>query len=576
MTGRGVIDAAVRLVLGAPREAAPLREPADPSSVLALLRRNKVPLLALDRLRSESIRLAWKQWAAGPEAAQAIAEEAGLTRRLLDAWRRVADAFDRNGIESVLFKSPGWFPALSSNLDVLVRPSDFREAARILEQLGHIHLPHYREDHKLLFRTFEKGVASLSIHLHEAVSWGKARILDGGGVIARSLPGHEEGTRVSSPLDALAVTIAHTVFETDQVRLGDLLIAAEAAAAGASLPDLLEMAERGGWPVAAAAGLRLYDAVGRRSGGPGLAGGEAEAKVASMLASSPWALKGVERILAREGTELPFLLPRRFSKAHLVHYVIADPARAPDEKLSDLAATAWNLLATRLRLRQRPASLITLSGLDGAGKSRLADAVAAALELCEVPVARRWSRGGFSAAAVAGKARARRMAPRSVPAPADEDAKISFLRSRWKRRLWIWGLVLEQALLLQRVRLHMMAGRTVVGDRWVTDSMADLIARLPADRSRSFAARPAAILMAAVPEPDLALFIDVPADLAHARKSDGGSLEGRRRLAGAYAAAQAGASFIRLDGRLPVEDLAQEAVEMSLRACFARFAGSDP
>jgi len=566
----------VRLVLGASREAGLHQDPVDPPSVLALLRRNKVPLLAMDRLRSESLRQAWKQWAAQPEAAQAIAEEAGMTRRLLDAWRRVADAFDRSGIGSVLFKSPGWFPALSSNLDVLVKPADFREAARLLEQLGHIHLPHYREDHKLLFRTFERGAASLSVHLHEAVSWGKVRILDGAGVIARSLPGYEEGTRVSSPLDALAVTIAHTVFETDQVRLGDLLIAAEASAGGASIPDLLERAERGGWPVAAAAGLRLYDAVGRRSGGPGLLHGEAEARVASTLSTNPWALKRVERILAREGTELPFLLPRRFSKAHLVHYVLADPRRAPDEKLADLAATAWNLLATRLRLRQRPASLITLSGLDGAGKSRLADAVAAALDLCEVPVARRWSRGGFSAAAVAGKALARRMAPRSVPAAADEDAKISFLRSPWKRRLWIWGLVLEQALVLQRVRFHMMLGRTVVGDRWVTDSMADLMARLPGAGSRSLVARPASVLLGAVPEPDLAFFIDVPADLAHARKSDGGSLEGRRRLAGAYDVGSAGTPFIRLDGRLPVQELAQEAVEMSLRACFARFEGSDP
>lgn len=571
MTQGGVIERAARLVLGGAEGSGGPGGVADPARVLALLRRNKVPLRAL--LRREG---GFASWAAQPEVSRMIDEEEESHGRLLDAWRRVAAAFEKEGIRSVLFKSPGWFPSLSSNLDVLVAPARFQDAAAILAGLGHIRLPHYVEDHKLLFRTFEGGRAALSVHLHEAVSWGKVRILGAEGLIERALPGEEEGFSVSSPLDSLVVTVAHTVFETDQVRLGDLLIVARALTAGATPGGLLDRAERGSWPAAAAAGLRLFDEVARRAGGRDLLDRQGREIVDRTLAASGWAMRRVESILSKPLADLPLVLPRRFSKEILLRHLVGRPGKDPGERVADVAATAWNLLATRLRIRQRPAGLVTLSGPDGAGKSRLGDAVADALELCEVPVSRAWSRGGFSAPAVAGKALLRRWVPRAIPAPADEEAKRAFARSRWRGRLWMWTLVLEQAIAMQRVRLRRLSGRTVVGDRWVTDTLADLVARLPAEEGAAKVRRPASLLLAAAPAPDVALLIEVPAEVAHARKSDGGSLESRRRLTEAYGVAAAAAPVARLDGTLSPDELAQKAVEITLRACFARFARTAP
>ena len=143
----------------------------------------------------------------------------------------------------------------------------------------------------------------------------------------------------------------------------------------------------------------------------------------------PWALRRAGMTASPGRCALPLQLPKIFSKEHLVRYLLADGRRAPDRKVADLAWTAWNLLANRLRLRTRPGSLITVGGIDGAGKSEAADAIASALDLCEVPVSRIWTRGGFSSLAARGKAVARRVAPGVLPGVADEGGKRAFLKS---------------------------------------------------------------------------------------------------------------------------------------------------
>jgi len=104
----------------------------------------------------------------------------------------------------------------------------------------------------------------------------------------------------------------------------------------------------------------------------------------------------------------------------------------------------------------------------------------------------------------------------------------------------------------------------------VYDTLADLLARIPPE-SRQGAPAAGGFLLGATPAPDLSLLIDVPADVAHARKGDGTTLEARRRLAAAYAFLSEVAPFARLDGEHPLPENLQRAVTESLRRCFARF-----
>lgn len=557
-----------------------------------LLALNKVPLVPLAREWQGNGDPRRASLLSHPSFAAALAAERERRASLIKSWLAVASEMDVGGIRTVLFKSPWWFPYLSSNLDVLVEPGSFERAAAILERLGHIRFPHYREDHKLLFRTFEGGEPGLSVHLHEAVSWGKVLILEGGGVVARSAPGEEAGFRVASPVDVLTTTLAHTVLETDQVRLSDLRTVRWCLERGASVEKTLEGAGEGRWLAAAASALAIYDAAQRRAGGSALLAAEDGARVDRALADLPWARRLIDRALggrtlAREES-LPLELPRSFSKNLLVRLIAGDDRRDPDRRIIDLGWSAWNLVANRTRVRCRPGSLITISGPDGAGKSRLADSIAAMLSLCEVPVTRIWSRGGFSSLAVAGKAMARRIAPAAVPGTADESAKRAFLRSGWRRALWSWLVALEQALSIQRIRIALLFGRTVVCDRYVYDSIADLASRLPAlapeappPRAATFPGAAtfsgatflgaASFLLGAARKPDLAFLIQVSPEVAHLRKDDGTSVESRARLVEAYAAVASAVDFTRLNGDRPYAEIAQTAVVGSIRRCFASF-----
>lgn len=548
--------------------------PADPEAAPALveiLEANKVPLCALEGTLDGAVREAWRELAGARPVAKALEEEAARAGELLASWRRVERRLEEAGIRSVLFKSPRWFPALSSNLDVLVPPARFRDAAEILDELGHIRLPHYREDHKLLYRTFRGGRPGLSVHLHEMVSWGKVDILEGDRVVDGSVEGDAEGFRVSSPRHAMAITLAHTVFETDQIRLGDLLIVREAAMGGATASSLLDSAGDGAWEPAAAAGLRLYDVTARAAGAPGVLDEGEALRVEEILDRNPWARRRIRAIVATGMGAFPVKLPRAFSKEHLVRHLLGDRRREPGRRFLDLASSVWSLAANRLRVRTLPAGLIAVSGVDGAGKSSAAGAVASALRLCEVPTARVWTRGGFSGPVAAAKALVRRAAPAALPAAADEQAKRALMRSSWKRALWIWGTVLEQAIAVQRVRILLALGRSVVADRYVLDTLADLAARLPKEAGEAPLIRPGSLLLGAARLPDLGLLIDLPAEAAWRRKPDGGSPEARRNLSEAYHRVGRSTAPERIDGTMPEEAVAQQAVERSLRAVFSRF-----
>jgi len=567
---------AARLAMGLPDAEGPVersREEADgPSmrSVLEILRLNKVPLLTLPA----GAFAAPSGGSLSPEdddaVASSIARERRLAERLGSAYARVRERLGESGIRTVLFKSPRWFPYLSSNLDVLVEPGAFGESARLVEDLGHLRFPHYREDHKLLFRSFEEGTPSLSVHLHEAVSWGKILVLEGEGVVGRSVPGEDPGIAVASAGDALATTLAHTILETDQVRLSDLRIVRWSLDHGATAETLLDGARERRWEAAAASALLLYDAVCRVAAGEPLLPAAGRAAAEESLRRFPFAARLLEGAMPGGGMSPPHRLGRGFSKRHLLRLIMGDDRRDPAVKIHDLAASAWNLVANRSGIRCRPARLITVSGPDGAGKSGVAESILATLRLCEVPATRVWSRGGFSRAAGGFKSALRRAAPGAVPGPRDERGKRDFLRSAWRRRLWAWLVVLEQAAALQRIRFLLLLGRTVVCDRYVYDTIADMASRLPRGPA-DLPSRAAGFLLGAVPSPDVAFVILVDPDVAHARKEDGTSLASRRDLARSYATVHSLAPFEVLDGGLPLALNAHSAIVTALRATFGAF-----
>ena len=550
--------------------AAPPARPADwegaeVAQVVALLRANKVPLVEVQGgLETSSV---WNG---------ALELERGERDRLVDELSLVTRALAERGITPVLFKTPGGLPYRSSNVDLLVRPSAMAEAAELLSKLGHLRLPHYREDHKLLFRLFRGGRPAICVHLHEAVNWGKVLILMGDDVVARSRP--KPGFSVAGREDLVLITLAHSLYETDQVRLSDLRIL-KAATRGPELDwrCLIDRAHAMGWSRGLATMLGIVAAVERSVYGVSVVPADVLRQAEATAGPAWWPRVHTRATLRRIPDDapapLPFPLSRLWSKAHAASVMIHSRDRARLRRLADLGSTAWNLLANRWRLRTRPAVLVSLSGLDGSGKSTALRALHEAMVLCEVPTRVVWSRGGFSMPAQAAKRAARSLMGEALPGPASGERKRRWLSGPAGGSLFAMAVVGEQGVKYQiAVRAPGWLGLSVLCDRYVLDAVADLEAKLGGGRWLTRAA--AGLLLALAPEPDLAILLRLDPLLAAARKPNDvppGMLVAQAaifdRLAG-----QCGMRVI--DASRDEAAVCGEVVDLALRTAFASFGGS--
>jgi len=542
---------------------------ADPRAVVGILRANKIPLLDLaagvcpvDIERSEP----WRE---------ALRIEAASREEQLAAFASVTARLRSEGIDHVLFKSAGGFPYRSSNLDLLVAPARFRSAAGLLEAAGHLRMPHYREEHKLLFHRFQSGRSVLSVHLHDAVSWGRVVILEGSGVVARAVPSSDGSCSIASPVDRVVTTLAHALYETDQVRLADLrtLRLAVADPAFSWEAARARVAERG-WEDGFFAIITIVAAVEVCILGSSCIPDALRATAFARMEESAWAGRYARRLAATIGRAAPPSLPLRLSKINSkVHYVerlMRQRDRAPDERLADVVAAGWNLLEGRLKLRCRPAVVVSLSGLDGSGKSMVVRAVRAAMEVCEIPVATVWSRGGFTGWMAAVKRHGRRVLPIPGPGAAEE-------KRRWLERPGV-GSVFAFAVLIEQLAHHALRiaapralGWSIVCDRHVYDTAADLIVKAGPRWGVVTATR---LLIGLTRRPDLPLLLDLSPATAIGRKTQDAGAEPERQAAALTAIARAH-GLVRIDADRSDAEVVDEAVERTLRAAFAKFEPTD-
>ncbi|HKY32794.1 MAG TPA: nucleotidyltransferase family protein [Candidatus Polarisedimenticolia bacterium] len=552
------------------REAARLADPspaggafraaADPRGVAELLRRNKVPLLELGGIPQVS------SWRMALERERA---EAGALRAELIP---VIEAFASAGIEPVLFKSPGGLPYRSSNVDLLVRPARMGEAAFLLEREGHMAMPHYRERHKMLFRLFREGRPALCVHLHDAVSWGRVLVLPGDEVADRCRPSPGEPFLVASWRDLALITLAHSLYETDQVRLSDLRnLRLCAAAQGFDWEEAEAKAVQGAWGIGFHSILLIASAVERSLYGHASAPQALLARAAAEVDRRRWARGRVRRVAseaARGPVALPYPVSRVYSKVHYLVRLATEPSRSPDERAVDVAATAWNLAANRWGLRCRPAAVITLSGLDGSGKSSAMALLKEAADLCEIPSRVVWSRGGFTPWMRAVKRAARAASAGRVPGPEETARKLRWLARPLPAALYAALVVAEQsAHTVLRVRAPRMLGWTILCDRSSLDAAAELLARLPGVPGR-WGAR---MLLRGGPRTDAAIVLRLAAATAAERKPEESDREDLSRRAAALdrLAEEAGAAVI--DASRPLDAVAADVVERGLRAILGRF-----
>jgi thymidylate kinase len=226
-----------------------------------------------------------------------------------------------------------------------------------------------------------------------------------------------------------------------------------------------------------------------------------------------------------------------------------------------------------LRGRRRGA-VIALSGIDGAGKSTQAAALAEALERLGYDVAVRWTRLGFNdrfwdRAALAKRVLNRLLARRSRAIGGAAPDRVAALRRRSGvlTELWALAMTLENVWSQRRaVGAPLARGRIVVCDRHTLDSVVSL--RSLVDEERAFGLQ-RALLRTLTRRPLRAYLLDAEAETAWARKGEHGPQQLRRHRAH-YLAEHRRLGVVRLDAAAPPAELAARIADDCWTALRAR------
>ncbi len=551
-------------LLSGKRSAADLPEP-DQHALLDELIRGKCLLFTAD-----------PEHPGGPSrlclpglASEPLAERLEAERRRCDSQRaallQAQACLEQVGIPLLLFKTTGAYPYTSSNVDALVPEGTLRRAVQALEIEGFREMTHYWEPNKRLLRRFHGRTCELELHLHEQVSWMVLTFLEPATLWSGARASADPSVRHPAPEHVVAALLAHSVYESNRVSLGD----AAKIRCAVEQPDfdwteVVRCAERRSWLPGLALARYWYAAAERAAFGDARLD---EPRCVEGLPEPPARARGAVGAAVKLGA-WPLELSKWRTKPYFFRKLLRDNPRSARQKLWDLVGLFLQIVPGRLGLRPRPASLLCVCGIDGSGKSSHAEALRTALECCEVPVRVVWMRGGYSALSEGVKRLARRSSSR-VPRSGDASAKTRVYRGGALRWVWAWWVALEQvSLAVLRVRLARGLGRTVVTQRYVPDTLVDLAQRFGV----RFAERaPGRFLRRFTPEPDLILLLDLDGATAFARKPDDWSseiLEVRRAL---YRGVLEGRPrVVSLDARRPRQQLEHEVVDRGLQFTFRR------
>ncbi|MBI2321229.1 MAG: nucleotidyltransferase family protein, partial [Chloroflexi bacterium] len=476
----------------------------------------------------------------------------------------VRDAWLSAGVACLMIKSAGSYPSFphtSDNIDVLVRPEHGPAARDVLRRLGYVELRNVEEPQKHLFRAFHGGRCVSAIHVHERVAWFVGFFDDDALWARRRRASDDPLVDVPAPEDTILINLAHACYENKLLRLSEVARLRHALRDCAGALDWAYMervAASRGWLDGLAFMLRLYaDLEAALFDAPLLPAAVVE-RCADALRRVDFAARRLAALRAAPAVDLPLDLSYSFCKRLYYRKILADPARARRERWCDVGLTLLWGLKLKSGLRPQPGMVVALSGPDGSGKTAHAEALVAALRLCEIKADYVWTRGGSTGlAALAGRVWRRLAAPPRpgplgtrrggdaeissdcrvavsprpcVPAsaaPGGDAAPPADHLARRRRRLghplvrflWAWLVAADQVgTHTLRAGLPALLGRVVVADRYAYDAAVEMDASLPPEARWSRLA--IAALLRLMPRPHLAYVLDVAPEAARARKPD--------------------------------------------------------
>jgi thymidylate kinase len=528
--------------------------------------------------------------------AEFVKRDVARFRAQRDEFERIRVRFVADRVDSMLFKSTGMMPSfhyLSSNLDVLVPDGRAGAARAALIDLDYVELLNVEEPKKFLFRRFTGDGSSFAFHLHEVVGWG-VPFLDNAPVWRnKRLAADDPDVVIPGQLEALLITLAHWFYEDKALSLGNLLLTAHALRSmEGALADAASHARGRGWEEGFWGALHVFEEAWKRLFDHGFLNAEQQAELAR--APARYAAVRVRLLPHVRYLENQVAAQMPFKPCKVAYYrkVARDRRRSQPRKWLDAFDTLLWAVRWKLHIRSQPGLMVSVSGVDGSGKSLQVEHLRGAFDTCDLRVRCVWARGasskGVGTVLRAGKAVLSATAPDEAPTPqavaeaarahgaasGGEAARFEARQRRLKNPFarWVFSVVYALDLVwpyVVRARAGVLTGHVVICDRYVYDALVDYALFTGTRPERPpFALN---VLRVLVPRPRVAFVLDVDPEEALRRKPEEG---GTAHLAAGRAMFLEIAKSHRLDvmpAGADAEEIQSAMARSSLNAFYDRY-----
>lgn len=490
------------------------------ADLIAWCRHNKFSLLCLE----ESL----PNWAIpSKECAAAICDEHMAYDTQHREYLQVHEAWLARGVPCLMIKSAGEtpsFPHTSDNIDILVRPEQGVAARDTLRDLGYVEVRNVEEPQKHLFRKFHEGRCVSAIHVHERIAW-FVGFLDDDAVWERSrTAGDDPAITIPSPEDAILINLAHACYENKCYRLIDLYrvrVALEFAGPDLDWGYMEHTTSHRGWRDGWAFMMLVHSALEEALFGESLVPHSRRTSLERLVSPDTAIWKRIQSIRAMDQVDLPIDLHYYLCKRLYYRKILTDPVRRRADRWRDVAATLVWGIRLKSHVRPQPGYVVSLSGVDGAGKTAHALALIDALRVCELTADYRWRRGGSTGLARTISWLRHRM--RRGRSPIEEQLDAITRRQRQlahplRRFAWSWLVAFDEVAASYRdaisSRVH---GRIIVRDRYAYDTAVEMDVSLPSTARRSRSA--IKFMLAHARQSDIGYVLDISPETAPLRKS---------------------------------------------------------
>ena len=569
------------------------RQP-EMNEVVDLLVQNQVPLLSLQTTRGRRGGGNGTARDGESDVSRVVESEAFASALVADQavydevhgnFAIAARAWEARGVRSICFKSAGIapsYPYTSENFDILFQEKDESKARAVLAELGYVLLANCDEPQKWLYRLFVAGRSVSAIHLHTRVGWGQG-FMHEDGLWSRCRQSEDDPvTWVPGPEDVILINAAHAFFENKAFGLHDIMKVRQAIRDAVDWDTTDDVARRRGWLSAFHFAMAMMGILERRLFETPLIPLERFHALASKSDRSREQLTRAETLAA----EMPFYTSWRLVKVLFFDKIARDRGERWTAKPTLAFLTLARGVKSQLDARPQNSGLFTLSGIDGSGKTRQAQGLADAFDVCHLRTKVMWARlGATPAIHRASRVWRKDEAPTTAQtnsSPSSEGnghARASQSLSNHRPEInsgsgaprMIWALLssADFSVWLLRLRWRLLRGDIVVADRFMCDFDVEMSMKLKA--KPKFGHWLVSALNLIAPRPTRAYLLDVdPGDARERALPDGGDFDPETGIA-MYRDRAAKYGLAMIDARRPRDEVSTVVEREGLREYFNHY-----